>query len=60
MKDAYGKKKYSNGSMPLGSKLAVLVEWKQPRLQVSLLPFSKEKSLGDEGAVEPLLLKADA
>ena len=24
----------------------MLVEWKQPRLQVSLLPFSKEKALG--------------
>lgn len=46
MKDTHGKKKYSNGSMPHGSKLAMLVEWKQPRLQVSLLPFSKEKSLG--------------
>ena len=46
MKDSHGKKKYSNGSMPLGSKLAMLVEWNQPRLQVSLLPFPKEKSLG--------------
>ena len=46
MKDSHGKKKYSNGSMPHGSKLAMLVEWKQPRVQVSLLPFSKEKPLG--------------
>ena len=46
MKDSHGKKKCSNASMPLGSKLAMLVEWNQPRLQVSLLPFPKEKSLG--------------
>lgn len=49
MKEPHGKNKYSNGSMPLGSKLAMLVEWKQPRLQVSLLPFSTEKSLGTRG-----------
>lgn len=45
MKDAHGEEKYSNGSMSLGSKLAMLVEWKQSRRQVLFLPFSKEKAL---------------